>query len=235
MLRCVLLAAFVLGAVAQDQTCDAVSMTIAGGPCDGVVAPTKACGGKSLMPGDSSTWVRFRENCETELCDFGARMMNAAVSPGISNSIAIALHNVYCERLTCHVPSSAGSVVWGHVRRLSVQTNGIVPLRRGLGNSKGFLLQRQRDILLSHGRRDDAVLQNRCRLQELGTVLLMDEEDLHRCLRWCRHSSPGQGYQGNQSGWAVCGYCLQCWPRNPCRCAIPTSSTRIDTCVDVQH
>ena len=54
-----LLAAFVLGAVAQDQTCDAVSMTIAGGPCDGVVAPTKACGGKSLMPGDSSTWVRF--------------------------------------------------------------------------------------------------------------------------------------------------------------------------------
>merc|ERR1712216_854635 len=55
MLRCVLLAAFVLGAVAQDQTCDAVSMTIAGGPCDGVVAPTKACGGKSFMPGDSST------------------------------------------------------------------------------------------------------------------------------------------------------------------------------------
>ena len=207
MLRCVLLAAFVLGAVAQDQTCDAVSMTIAGGPCDGMVAPTKACGGKSLLPGDSSTWVSFRENCETELCDFGARTMNAAVSPGISNSIAIALHNVYCERLTCHVPSSAGSVVWGHVQRLSVQRNGIDGLRRrALGNSKGFLLQRQRDILLSHGRRDDAVLQNRCRLQELGTVLLMDEEDLHRCLRSSQHTSREPLDQGKKSGWAVCGY-----------------------------
>ena len=207
MLRCVLLAAFVLGAVAQDQTCDAVSMTIAGGPCDGMVAPTKACGGKSLMPGDSSTWVRFRENCETELCDFGARMMNAAVSPGISNSIAIALHNVYCERLTCHVPSSAGSVVWGHVRRLNVQNKWIDGVQRQ-GNSKGFVLQRQRAILLSHHGRDDEVLQSRCRLPRglEVAVLLTPEEVVIRCLRSSQHTSREPLDQGKESEWAVCGY-----------------------------
>jgi len=61
MLRCVLLAGCVLGAVAQDQTCDALSMTVKGGPCDGMKAPAKVCGAKSLMPGDSSTWVRTKK------------------------------------------------------------------------------------------------------------------------------------------------------------------------------
>ena len=49
MLRCVLLAGCVLGAVAQDQTCDVLSMTVKGGPCDGMKAPAKACGAKSFM------------------------------------------------------------------------------------------------------------------------------------------------------------------------------------------
>ena len=52
ILRCVLLAVFVLGAVAQPlgKTCDAISMTVSGGPCDGMKAPEKACGAKSYVP-----------------------------------------------------------------------------------------------------------------------------------------------------------------------------------------
>ena len=48
MLRYMLLAAFVLGTMAQDssQECEEVSMTVKGGLCDGMKAPEKVCGGK---------------------------------------------------------------------------------------------------------------------------------------------------------------------------------------------
>ena len=63
MLRYMLLAAFVLGTMAQDssQECEEVSMTVKGGLCDGMKAPEKVCGGKSIFPGDSDTWVRSME------------------------------------------------------------------------------------------------------------------------------------------------------------------------------